>query len=352
MPITYISLRPMTAVSTITDAAAVRSVKSRTWLGEWWSSIDTLHGNSTYFLLPNKQKQNLNEVENLYFHNSHHLRGSKPYPTPTIVTTQQQQPSFSGPQAGPSQSSLSFKVGSSNLVRNSMNPNPTVEKDQNQRPLPQNDANPPFDIQMAPNAENTIATPTTDSLVRINLPHESSAMHVDSPDGAPSLVINTYPPVPTDVIENVDLPPEDPSGVAKSSSSPRDGQSPVDPSSLNDHYPFVKPQRPRLNKGPAGARALQSLTAKDMHNFGTGSTLTYDSFWNSHSGSNAPRPPRPVVPVSNGLRDIAPTFQTPGDFTSGFPDVGGASSPFVSSSTNFAASTINLEGKRGLGGLT
>ena len=300
---------------------------------------------------PEQQKQNLNEVENLYFHNSHHLRGSKPYPTPTIVTTQQQQPSFSGPQAGPSQSSLSFKVGSSSLVRTSMNPNPTVEQDQSQGLLPQNDANPLCDVQMVPNAEHTIATPTTDS-VRINLLGESPAMEVDSHDGAPSLVINTYPPMPNEVIENVDLPPEDPSGAANSSSSPRDGQSPVDPSSSNDHYPFIKPHRPRINKGPAGARALQSLTAKDMHNFGTGSTLTYDSFWNSHSGSNAPRPPRPVVPVSNGLRDIAPSFQIPGDFTSGFPDVGGANSPFVSSSTNFSASTINLEGKRGLGGLT
>lgn len=231
-----------------------------------------------------------------------------------------------------------------------MNPNPTVDKDQNQSPLPQNDANPPSDVQMVPIAEH-IATPTTDSSVRINLPHESSAMHVDLHDGAPSLAINTYPSVPNEVTENVDLPPEDPSGVANSSSSPRDGQSPVDPSSLN-HYPFIKPQRPRINKGPAGARALQSLTAKDMHNFGTGSTLTYDSFWNSHSGSNAPRPPRPVVPVNNGLQDIAPTFQIPGDFTSGFPDVGGVSSPFVSSSPNFATSTMNLEGKRGLGGLT
>ncbi|KIM43548.1 hypothetical protein M413DRAFT_383497 [Hebeloma cylindrosporum] len=294
------------------------------------------------------QNQNLNEVENLYFHNSHHLRGSKPYPTPTIVTTQQQQqPSFSGPQAGPSQSSLSFKVGSSSLVRTPVNPNPVMEKDQSQSPLAQNDANPSSDVQLVPNAEHTIATPTTDPSVGTNILRGSSAMEVDSHDGAPSLVINTYPPAANEVIENVDLPPEDPSSVANSSSSPRDGQSPVDPSSSNNHYPFSKPQRPRINKGPAGARALQSLTAKDMHNFGTGSTLTYDSFWNSHSGSNAPRPPRQSGPMSNG-----PTFQIPGDFTSGFPDVGRGNSPFVSSSINVAAPTINLESKRGPGGLT
>jgi len=237
------------------------------------------------------------------------------------------------------------------LVRTPINPNPTVGRDLGQS-LTQSDSNPPSDVQMVPNTGHTIVTPTTDSSVRINPPGEFSAVEVDTYDGASSLVVDTYLPVSGEVNENDDLLPEDPSGVANSSSSPRDGQSPVDPSSSNNHYPFIKPQRPRTNKGPAGARALQSLTAKDMHNFGTGSTLTYDSFWNSHSGSNAPRPPRPVVPASNGLRDIAPTFQIPGDFTSGFPDVGLTSSPFVSSSTNFAASAINLEGRRGLGGPT
>jgi len=66
------------------------------------------------------QKQNLNEVENLYFHHSH-LRGPKHFAAPSIIATHQHATSFVGPSTSSVQSSLSFKLATSSLGRNSIN---------------------------------------------------------------------------------------------------------------------------------------------------------------------------------------------------------------------------------------
>ncbi|KAF8154727.1 hypothetical protein B0H34DRAFT_534934 [Crassisporium funariophilum] len=75
------------------------------------------------------QKQNLNEVENLYFHHSH-LRGPKPFPAPSIIATQQHLTPFAVTQSAPAQSSLSFKLGASSLVRHSNIPSSLQSHDQ------------------------------------------------------------------------------------------------------------------------------------------------------------------------------------------------------------------------------
>ena len=66
-----------------------------------------------------QQKQNLNEVENLYFHHSHQ-RGPQPYPSPSLIATTQREATSLGPiLTYAPQSSLSFRLGPTTLSRSS-----------------------------------------------------------------------------------------------------------------------------------------------------------------------------------------------------------------------------------------
>ncbi|KAF8960668.1 hypothetical protein BDZ97DRAFT_1922037 [Flammula alnicola] len=239
------------------------------------------------------QKQNLNEVENLYFHNSH-LRASKPFPAPTITTTQQQQhTSFTAPQSGSAQSSLSFKLGTSNLGRSTVNAGPSLSNEQSKNHTSQEDPSSNHASQAEPIVDHPISMPSSDSSSRVNLPDDPSIpMAVDSDEGTTLLDISTssVPAVPNGSGENAILAPDDhtPSATDPLASS-QDSQSPPDLShSSSNHYPSAKLSRPRAQKVPSGSKALPSLTAKDMYNFGSNTTLTYDSFWSSHLGSAAP----------------------------------------------------------------
>ncbi|KDR70222.1 hypothetical protein GALMADRAFT_144892 [Galerina marginata CBS 339.88] len=259
------------------------------------------------------QKQNLNEVENLYFHNSH-LRGSKPFPVPTITTTQQQHATFSSPHVSSTQSSLSFKLGSSSLGRNVMNSTSGLGADPSTSIAPEGTSTNPGTQTTLPELSLFLGSST-----RFNLPADTLTMLVEpQEESAPALIMTTIPDhvASNGPSEDVNPVQGEPPIPTNSLSPSQDSQSPIDTSTAN-HYPSVKPSRPRPQKAPSGTKALASLSAKDMYNFGSASTLTYDSFWSSHSGSTTPRPPR-----KSGIAEIVPTFQIPGDFTSGFPDLG------------------------------
>ncbi|KAF8908182.1 hypothetical protein CPB84DRAFT_1744354 [Gymnopilus junonius] len=263
------------------------------------------------------QKQNLNEVENLYFHSSH-LRGSKAIPAPTLATTQQQQSSFSTPQPSFSQSSISFRLGPSTLGKNTVNAN--VVDDQNPNLVSQEDLGSHPASPSIPTPDNTSSIPSIDSSGRFNPPDDTTAMAVDSQGRIPSgSTTNSVPvphnglPVDVNVVSVV-------SPTPAISLSPAEGsQSPVDLSlSTVNHYQSVKPSRPRTQKASSGSRAISSLTAKDMFNFGSSSTLTYDSFWSSHSGSTTPRPP----PRPSGAADLGTNYYINGDYANTLQDLG------------------------------
>jgi hypothetical protein len=102
----------LVALTATSNASPIRSIESRPWLG--MSSIGDYSHN--VHPVPFEQKQNLNEVENLYFHHAHQ-RGTKPYPLPSLVaTTQNDLPSSANSGTTRTSSpSLSFKAGSSTL---------------------------------------------------------------------------------------------------------------------------------------------------------------------------------------------------------------------------------------------
>ncbi|PPQ88206.1 hypothetical protein CVT25_005171 [Psilocybe cyanescens] len=271
------------------------------------------------------QKQNLNEVENLYFHNSH-LRGSKPFPVPTIATTQQQHSSFSGPLTSAVQSSLSFKLAPSSLGRIALNSGqvPAIDRSISTTPpfregnnLDQN----PQTIQVTPPPpQDPLAN--IDPLLRLDLPTDTSAMVVDPQERLnPSVATISDPVVLNMPTEDVNITQKEPSVLTTSLSPPQESvESPIDSqSSSSNHYTSAKISRPRIPKAPAVPKPPPSLTARDMYNFGSASTLTYDSFWSSHSGSTTPRPGPSRGPAPG---EFAPTFQIPGDFTSGIPELG------------------------------
>jgi len=91
--------------------------------------------------------------------------------------------------------------------------------------------------------------------------------------------------------------------------SPRNSKSPVDPSlSLTNSLPTAKPQRGRSQKTPTVPKAPSSLSTKDIFNFNSSSSLTYDSFWSSHTGPMVPQLTRGSH--NDGIADHLPTFQT------------------------------------------
>jgi hypothetical protein len=63
-----------------------------------------------------------------------------------------------------------------------------------------------------------------------------------------------------------------------------------------NHYPAVKPPRPRTVKSKAPRKPSPPLSTKDMYNFSP-SNLTYDSFWSSHTPQpSTSRGPRMSLP--------------------------------------------------------
>lgn len=91
-------------------------------------------------------------------------------------------------------------------------------------------------------------------------------------------------------------------------SPPRNSKSPVDPAPpfLSPHV-AIKSQRGLFQKVPPAPKAPPTLSAKDMF---SSSSLTYDSFWSSHTGLTTPQSRQ--GPHSDIAMDYPPTFQTSG----------------------------------------
>ncbi|KAF9531357.1 hypothetical protein CPB83DRAFT_100616 [Crepidotus variabilis] len=330
------------------------------------------------------QKQNLNEVENLYFHNSH-LRGPKPFvsiptppiPVPTIITTQpspeRTQPPIppAGQASKPSTTSnieltTPFPAGpitstSTPAIRtsgegSSMNPNPS--------PSP----NPQSSLTPNPSISATFNTLTLASISKSS----DAAMSVDPQISSTSSTCQDEPltiqnpitgPHPAQASILPTHIPSVPSTSTELSSSPTmdflSSQSPLTSflNSSTNHYPTVKAPRSRINKHPAGPKGShQNLTAQDMVDFSSASTLTYDSFWSSHSGgtmatTSGTRPSGPMS-IASGIAELASAFHNSGAFPNGIPDLARLANevtPFVtgvpSNSSNAVACESGTESK-------
>ena len=91
-------------------------------------------------------------------------------------------------------------------------------------------------------------------------------------------------------------------------SPPRSSKSPIDPAPpFSSPHVTVKPQRGLSQKVPPVPKAPPTLSTKDMF---SSSSLTYDSFWSSHTGLTMPQSRQ--GPHSDIVMDYPPTFQTSG----------------------------------------
>jgi hypothetical protein len=228
-----------------------------------------------------EQKQNLNEVENLYFHHAHQ-RGTKPYPLPSLVaTTQNDQPSFTDSRMSPPQSSLSFRVGSSTLSRSHANPN--------------------FDSSYQEDSTSYdgpfFHSPTSE----VPQPSSSTENHILGLGSLISMDVDVEgkrSPTSSSLSRTLSFPSQqyvtcNASGSADASSTSNSltlgrgfSSAPGHPSSANYH---------------SDATPGHSSSRHDLYNFGSSSTsssstLTYDSFWSSRSfrGSSGN-----VVPIAD-----------------------------------------------------
>ena len=117
-------------------------------------------------------------------------------------------------------------------------------------------------------------------------------------------------------------------------SPPRNSKSPVDsvPSSTNPH-PTPKPQRGRSQKVPTAPKAPPTLSTTDLFNFSSSSSLTYDSFWSSHTGPTTPQSRRGSH--NDSITDYPPTSQTSGsDYNNGIATASHPLNNPVSTSSN------------------
>ncbi|KAH9475885.1 hypothetical protein JR316_0011446 [Psilocybe cubensis] len=278
---------------------------------------------ATHLSIFTQQQQTLNEVENLYFHNSH-LRGSKSFPLPTVVaTTQQQHPSFSIPITNTVQSSLSFKLAPSSLGRiaQSLNQTAAIDQDITSSSRQENNVNRDKETAQMPPPQIILSLDNIDPALRSDLPSTSSDVVVDShnratpPAGSGAIV-------PSTSNEDINIPQRELSLPTASLTPPEENsESPVDSQSSMANHTSGMSSHFRMPKAPHTPKPPTSLTSKDMYSFSSTSTLTYDSFWSSHSGSTTPRPRPSREPSTN---EFTPTFQIPGDFTSGIPEPGRA----------------------------
>ena len=163
--------------------------------------------------------------------------------------------------------------------------------DQRKNSTSNEDANPAQ--QTFPSNEYTISTNVDPSLT-------PDSMEVDIEDAEVALALPTPPsqtgmdhPMPLgDQIDSIGL-----------VSPLRNSESPVDPAPSFTNPHVVKPQRGLSKKVFPAPKAPPALT-KDMFS----SSLTYDSFWSSHTGLTTPQSRQ--GPHSDITMDYPPTFQS------------------------------------------
>lgn len=264
-----------------------------------------------------EQKQNLNEVENLYFHHAHQ-RGAKAYPLPSLVaTTQNDAPAFTQSRS-PLPSSLSFKVGLSTLSRNHANPNFASSN--------QEDSN--------SYVGSFFHSPTSE----VPQPSSSAEVHMSYPSGISSLIsmdVNgegKRSPTPSSLSRTLSFPsPRTVSPYLNSQPPPQPGQQYVMKGNASGSA-----DASRTSNSPTPGRGLSSapghLSSTNYHldvmpgqpssrhdssNFASSSTsssstLTYDSFWSSRSFRGTSGNVLASVPVADGSSSQNTDFEESG----------------------------------------
>ncbi|KAF9004566.1 hypothetical protein BDQ17DRAFT_1541248 [Cyathus striatus] len=239
------------------------------------------------------QKQNLNEVENLYFHHSHQ-RGPKPYPSPQLLATTTQPSetgSFTTSLSTQSKSSLSFKLGSYNLAHTSDPPTPSSSS--NSRPT-----FPTSEPQYSQSLSN----------------HSAQASNVPGTDPGTSILDTNLVP---DVLPTETQPNLFPNSTASNSqtflTSASQISTPiiiVDPSPQDDQSPSTK-------SSWAHSYLKAESNARVPAPEGT-ATSTYDSFWSSHSGWTSSKSFR-----TSSVGSVLPDYSGPTDLQGSTEFVGG-----------------------------
>ena len=148
--------------------------------------------------------------------------------------------------------------------------------------------------QSFPSNDYTISTNIDQSLTL-------DSMEVDIEDTEVALTLPT-PPSQTGTDHPMSLGDQiDVIGVT----SPRNSKSPIDPAPpFASPHVAVKLQRGLSQKVLPAPKAPPTLSTKDMFS----SSLTYDSFWSSHTGLTTPQPRQGSH--SDITTDYPPTFQT------------------------------------------
>ncbi|KAG5650294.1 hypothetical protein H0H81_012722 [Sphagnurus paluster] len=261
------------------------------------------------------EKQNLNEVENLYFHHSHQ-RGPKPYPSTSMVTTTRDSSTSYTTTTTSNlhlpKSSLSFKLGPSSLSRSHTSANLREEW-----PLPDSNALAGSSNSQSPHTTDDLVSPNQSATVPLIEPTQTKTlieMEVD-PTSKCSATPPTHPrhassplPVPSHTPYASDMVPYNtPGTIPRSDSVPQMAEystpltatwntamtQPSPSSSPSNHYPNVPNRQPHA----APPQPRSNMSPNDNLYAYPGVSLTYDSFWSSHSTST--RPFRaPVSPAS------------------------------------------------------
>jgi len=250
------------------------------------------------------QKQSLNEVENLYFHHSH-MRGPRPYPSSSALTTFAQ-PSLLQPsnttRPNATQSSLSFKqhvTGSSRPAIEAENLNGgTVETSKpTDGRLDEMTGTKSHDIQAAHLPSNN-----SPPLINPTLLSPEDYMHVDptlkSAERMPSPIDDPFIATSnTTLVATAPAPAVKPKSKSSSKSKLKTGRSPNSPS---QGVPMLTNNNNSLSHSTS-SNVNNNSQSNSNHNtasyeFGN-STLTYDSFWSSHSTSAS-------APASKSYRNV------------------------------------------------
>ena len=235
-----------------------------------------------------EQKQNLNEVENLYFHHAHQ-RGTKPYSLPSLIaTTQSELPLFTNTKMSPLQSSLSFKVASPSLSRThhfaSSNLEGTTESPHSPiSEVPQSNSS---------SLENhTLYPPGIGPLISMDVDGEDK--HSPTPSSHSQTLSFPSPRtashyVHSPLAQQLDQQHDMTANASGSADPPHTPSSPIP----GWTYPSAPGYHSSSTTHHLDATSGQPNSKHEPYNFASStpssSTLTYDSFWSSRSfrGSN------------------------------------------------------------------
>ena len=153
----------------------------------------------------------------------------------------------------------------------------------------------------------TVSTPPIpfifpNTLTSSNPSMDDSSMQTDPPVPASTPFSISIEPFPQLLSTQDTTPTASSSNALPTTSIPSNTQPEnTDPvtSTSNQYYPLtIKTLRTRNNKHPGGPKgAHQNLTTKDMLDFASTSSMTYDSFWSSHSYSNSGLMPSSMPPT-------------------------------------------------------